>query len=57
MRERPDPKEQEQEREREQEQDGGKESKDDILRELGEQIEKFEKFLEEWKGGKQKKDG
>lgn len=55
MRRVPDPKEQEQERE--QERDGGEESEDDILRELGEQIEKFEKFLEEWKGGSKPKDG
>lgn len=50
---RPDPKEQEQERE----QDGGKESRDDILREWGERIEQVRSALEQFKEGKQEKDG
>ena len=53
MRERPDP--EEQGREREQKQDGGKESKDDILREWGQKIERVEELLEKWRGGEKEK--
>jgi len=53
VRERPDP--EEQGREREQKQDGGKESKDDILREWGQKIERVEELLEKWRGGEKEK--